>query len=355
MADENLNVERDLDTDIPAAVDDVMAMLDTPATERDEHGRFVARQAESEPEAEGELDGNDPEATDDDAAPAEKQTSDEEEQEQEPGDPTIEPPSFWTAEERAAWSSLTPEAKKVVLAKETERDAYVSRMRNEAAEARKKYESEAQTTVQERQRYAEGLKSLYQLQAIIDPVLAEGSKTDWTALAKEDPAGYVAKSAEYQQRLQIFQAVQQEIQSVTQRQNAEAKANYERRLGEVFPDLADATKAKAVRESWVPVLKQVGFTDQEIESGWSIPHEPRYYKILELAAKGAKAEADRAALPSKKVTPQPAKVVKPQASDGENKGKSAQLVALEKRASKSHRMSDQVDLILAMANEGRRK
>lgn len=353
MADETLNVERDLDTDIPAAVDDVMAMLDkTPATERDENGRFVARQTESETEAEGEPDGSDPEATDDDAAPEDPASGEEVDTEPETA---IEPPASWTADAKEAFSKLPPDLQKYVSDRESERDRGINAKLSEAAEARKKYESEAQTTAQERQRYAEGLKSLYQLQAIIDPVLAEGNQTDWLKLSQEDPAGYVQKRAQFEQRVQVMQAVQGEIQRVTQQQNAEAKANYEKRLGEVFPDLADATKAKAVRESWVPVLKQVGFTDQEIENGWSIPHEPRYFKILELAAKGAKAEADRAALPSKKVTPQPAKIVKPQASDGENKGKSANLVALEKRASKSHRMSDQVDLILAMANEGPRK
>ena len=43
---------------------------------------------------------------------------------------------------------------------------------------------------------------------------------------------------------------------------------------------------KALKDSWAPVLKEVGFTPEQIEQGWSLPHEPKYLKLLDWAAKG---------------------------------------------------------------------
>lgn len=320
---------------------------DVAATElpRSEDGKFVARKKESEA-------SSDPVAGDEetDAAPVEEQPSGEEDGETEPeseNDPPIDPPHSWTKEQRDAWNALTPQAKQVVLERETARDAEVRRVQNEAAEERKAAKAERDTTAQERRQYADNLKALHQLQAIIDPVLADGNQIDWVKLAQDDPAGYVQKKAAYEQRLGIFQAVQAEIQQVTQRQNAEAMANYKQRLNEVFPEFANPETGKAIKESYVPTLKDVGFSEQEIESGWGIPHEPRYLKILDKAAKFDKLMAERSKIGNKKVAPQPAKVVKPHAADAGSKGKPSNIVALEKRAKESGRDADMAELFLA--------
>lgn len=313
-------------------------------TPRDESGRFKARGEESEdqPEALAEADPND--AAPDEDQPSGEEDGDEPESED---DPPIDPPASWTKEQRDAWNALTPQAKQVVLERETARDAEVRRVQNEAADERKAAKAEREATAQERRQYADNLKAIHQLQAVIDPVLAEGNQTDWVKLAKDDPAGYVAKAAEYQQRLNIFQAVQAEIQQVTQRQNAESRADYAKRLADEYPDLTDAVKGKAVKESWMPTLKHVGFSDAEIEQGWGIPHEPRYFKILDLATKQIRAEAERAKIGDKKVAPQPTKTVKPRAADSGAKGKSASVVALEKRARETGRTDDMANYVLA--------
>lgn len=343
MADVNPIQPNTTETDMEttAGLDSLMAEL-TPADERprDASGKFVAtKESDADPE------GEEPEASVDDAAPDEDRTSDEEEQETEPDVPTIDPPSFWTAEERAAWSSLTPQAQKVVLAKETERDAYVSRVRNEAAEEKK-------AASQERQQLVSSLTSLNQLQAVIDPVLAEGNQTDWVKLSREDPALCQAKMLEYQQHLGVFNAVQAEIQRIQQQQAGEAKANHAKRLSEVFPEYADPEKGKALRDSYVPTLKDVGFTAEEIEQGWGIQHEPRYLKILDKAAKFDKLMAERAKIGEKKVVQQPSKVVKPRGADTGAKGKPASVVALEKRAEKTGNLRDEVDAVFANLMNG---
>lgn len=350
MADQEQTTE--FTAEIDANVDAIVAdLMNDGATERprDTTGKFVARN-ESEPSPEEEPNGNDALEEEDDAAP--EGASDEEEQEQEP-ETAIDPPASWTADAKEAFSKLPPELQHYVAERESDRERGINAKLSEAADARKKYETEATSTAQERQRYADTLKSMYQLQALIDPVLADGNQTDWLALSKADPAGYVAKRAEYEQRLQLLNAVQGEIQQVTQRQANETKANYAKRLSEEFPEFASPETGKALRESYAPTLKAVGFTAEEIEQGWGLMHEPKYLKILDKAAKFDKLQAERKTIGDKKVVQQPGKVVKPRAADTANKGRSAPIVALEKRANTSGRDTDRADYLLAELLNGK--
>lgn len=351
MAEEQIQQQErmsDLDTELPAVADDIMAMLDKEAATdrpRDETGKFVAQAKESEAPSEGE----EPEAEADDAAPEEASG---EEVEAEP-ETAIEPPASWTADAKEHFAKLPPDLQKYVSERESDREKGINAKLSEAAEARKKYDAAEQATAQERQQYAENLTKLYQFQQVIDPVLADGNQTDWAKLRRDDPAGYVQKWGDYQERIGLMNAVGAEIQRISHHQAEELKANHARRLNEVFPEFANPETGRTLRDGYVPTLKDAGYTAEEIEQGWGALHyrDPRDLKILDKAAKYDKLMAERKTIGDKKVAPQPGKVVKPRGADTGASGKSAHIAALEKRAKSSHRMSDQVDYILAIANE----
>ena len=350
MADEAIQTNySETDTESMAHVDSIMAALETDtATERPrkDNGQFAARETtESETPS-------DPVAGDevDDAAPLDEASG--EEAESEPESPAIEPPASWTAEAKETFSKLPPDLQKYVSERESEREKGINAKLSESANERKVAQAERESAAKERQRYAESLTNLYQLQAIIDPVLAEGNQTNWTELAKNDPAGYVQKWAAYQERANLMGAVQAEIQKVRNQQAQEAQSNYTKRLSDEFPEYANPETGKALKDSWAPVLKEVGFTPEQIEQGWSLPHEPKYLKLLDWAAKGLKAHQERQSIGSKKVA-NPPKVERPRAADTGAKGKPSNIVALEKRAKDSGRITDEADLILAMIANGK--
>lgn len=111
------------DKDKTEAPETDAASTETPNTEAD-----PAAEDADEPEA--AIEGDDAETEDGEA---------EEESEQ----PAIEPPRFWDAEGKAAFSKLPPELQKLVLAKQTESDVATSKKFEEAANIRKVAEAEA--------------------------------------------------------------------------------------------------------------------------------------------------------------------------------------------------------------------
>ena len=351
MADEQQTelIETDAES-IEANLDEVMAALDTPpATERsrDEQGRFSAQH-----ESEAETD----EVEAEDAAPQEETSGEVEEEEGEP-ETTIDPPIFWSADEREAWNSLTPAARQIVLDKETERNAVVTRMRNEAAEARKSAETAAEAARQERQRYADVLNN-GSLLAALDPVLAEGSQTDWALLARMEQEGqvdqgtYNAKLAAYQQRLSLHNAMAQERNRVMEQHADEARQARKKALSEAYPDFGNEATAAPIWQAFEPVMADAGFTRAEIDAFRSDVPDPRYIQILKDAAEMRKIRAARKTVGQKKAVPAAVRVQKPRASDNAKQGPSNRVKALDERAKRTGILGHQADAILAHLMEG---
>lgn len=350
MADEINPLQPDTlndDSDIMGKLDGVMAALaEEPATEpaRDDRGKFVA-QEESEVPPEGETE---------DAAPEE--ASGEDEQESEP-ETAIDPPASWAGDKKAEFAKLPPDIQEYISERESERERGLNAKLAETAELRKKFDTEAQQTQQERQRYIDTLSNFAQLQPLLDPILAEGMQTDWAKLAELertgeiDPGTYNAKRAAFDQRLGFAQAIQAELQRTAQKQAEDARQNRRNTLIKEIPDLADDSKAASVKASLTPVLSEAGFSQAEIDGFWADHPDPRYVKVLQKALDGRKMDVARQTVSQKKANPV-TKVQRPRAAETKRSGKSPDVVAKWKQAKETGRMNDLTDALLADIMEG---
>jgi hypothetical protein len=190
----------------------------------------------------------------DDGAPDEDQSSAEEEDEgdgQEPADkqPPIEPPLSWSKEQREHWAKLPRETQEYLHSREQQRDAEVRRSQNEAAEAKKQAEPAIEAAKQERQRHFEQLQTYIALTEALDPILAEGQRTDWVKLSAEDPAGAQMKRFAFEQRRdQLINAVRQR-DAMMQQMTREHLANEGLKLVQSVPEWHDADETKTFEKA----------------------------------------------------------------------------------------------------------
>lgn len=226
---------------------------------------LVAHLETTTPETRGADDGDSGEATEqqdhaagedaggDDGAPDEDQSSAEEDEGdgQEPADkqPPIEPPLSWSKEQREHWAKLPRETQEYLHSREQQRDAEVRRSQNEAAEARKQAEPAIEAAKQERQRYVEQLQTYIALTETLDPILAEGQRTDWVKLSAEDPAGAQQKFFAFNQRReQLLNAVRQR-DAMMQQMTREHLASEGMKLVQSVPDWQDADETKTFEKA----------------------------------------------------------------------------------------------------------
>lgn len=210
--------------------------------------------------------------------------------------PAIAPPASWTAEEKERFKQLPPETQAYLAQRESQREQFVSQKANEAA-------LEKQAAAAERQQYQQGLESLGAMlqQAMQD----DFAGIDWTALAQQDPADYVAKRAAFEQRQAQLAAVAQEhqrLEAIRQqeegRQTAESLAREKEALVKALPEMADPAKAAAKVAAFKGYLGGLGFSDAEINS----LSDHRALLLIDKAMKWEAAQTARAQ--AKKPVPQ---------------------------------------------------
>ena len=128
----------------------------------------------------------------------------------------------------------------------------------EAAEERKKIQSEAQQVEAERKYYAENLALLQE--AMRQNQTGERTEEQWSELYREDPMLYMKEKEDLRDRQARAQAVQQEQYALQQRllQSEQAK------LLERIPEWQNEEVANKERDSIVTYAKRFGFNDQEI-------------------------------------------------------------------------------------------
>lgn len=315
------------------------------APERDPAtGKFKAKESE-----EAAVPSLSKDEADEDAAP--EGASDEDETEEGEPETAIEPPQSWTAEAKEAFAKLPPDLQSYVSARESERDKGINAKLSEAAEARKKYESEAETTTQERQKYAANLQAVLQYAQVMDPIIAEGLRTDWAQESRDDPAGTQSKWFAFQQRQQVLAAIQTEARKVAEQQTKEYRDRETKKLAEAIPDFADEAKAKAKRDSYARVLIDNGFTQAEIDAIWTGPLDHRYMRILEDAAQGRALREAQKTVALKKVQAPAPKVAKPKGTDDGKPKESARITALRKQAARTNSARD-ISALAAALFEG---
>jgi len=213
----------------------------------------------------------------------------------------------------------------------------------EAAELRRTAEAERQAIQAERQRYADNLNHILNQARVMDPVLAEAQKIDWAQLAKDDPAGYVAKKADVEQRMANYQFIEAE----KNRAQAESlKLVLEREqaaLTEAIPEWSDPEKRSALaKDLYSAGEKHYKFTKQELAA----VYDHRMLTVLADASKWQKHLASQEAAKAKRVPPAPAKVVKP---SGQNvkADSNPRLDALKTRAKRTGKVDDTVAFVMS--------
>lgn len=215
------------------------------APAQDTLSRFAAFVSDDEqnntPPAEGEDDA--PPATDDGediqaeeapetGAEAADETTD---QADEPAPPAIDPPVSWSAEAKAEFAKLPPEAQKIIAQRESERERFVQAKATEAAEARKVREAIEAQAAATHNAYLQTLQSLLpEIPAEPDPAWLNTA-----AYGDEGPQSFYAQQQARSAAIAQHQHVQQLMAQAVQHRDtmdAQSRAAYDAEQHAILSD-----------------------------------------------------------------------------------------------------------------------
>jgi hypothetical protein len=250
----------------------------------------------------------------------------------------VEPPQSWPEEDKAAFRALPREAQAVIARREGERERLLSQRSQELAE-------KARSLDAERLRYIEQLDGLID-QVESDPVVAEGRRTDWARLEREDPAMFARRFPDFQNRMQALsdgaarrQAVIDEIE----------RARFEREdalLRQKLPEWSDPGRRKQLVGEISTALKEAGLTNADL----SALRDHRMVMFVVDALRYRKNQQARKELGTKRTVAAP-RTERPGAAN--EPGGNPHLDALRRKALTGGTLDDRANYILA-ALEGDR-
>ena len=250
----------------------------------------------------------------------------------EPQTPEPEAEPTYTVKVRGAEEQVTLDELKNGYSRTADykaKTAELAEQRRAAEQARSEFAARAQ-------RLDEALS-----QAPFDPVLAEGMKTDWQALARENPAEYVARRAEFDGKIQRVQQLQQMREDAARQSAQQRLAESDARMREAVPEWADEGKRKALQSDLARTLEGYGFAPDEFRH----VADHRVLLVARDAMLYRQMQDQRKAAEAKKAAPTPPRTVTPGAPQG--KTTSPEVKALINKA-KSGRTEDQVAAALAL-------
>lgn len=215
----------------------------------------------------------------------------------------------------------------------------------EVAEQRKALEAEKAKIVETQAQYLAAVQKNLSMSQNFDPILSEGNKTDWAALAQQDPTQYVQKRAMYEARVnEVNSLVQEQTRIQSERMNAMLQ-DQNSKLMEKLPEWATDEGKQKVNKTVSTFLQQEGFNNDEIKQ--LIDH-----RVLLLALKAAKydeLEKAKQTIGDKKVPSSVPKTTKPGAQT-ESVSDSKTVKALKQQALRSGKPEDAVNAIMAALN-----
>jgi len=187
---------------------------------------------------------------------------------------TIEAPRSWSREEKERFASFPRETQEYLARRENERDTALRRGQNDVAAQRQQFETQRAQVDAMRQQY-ENL--LPQMQAALQEQQMGQfgdirTQADVERMAREDWPRF----ALWQAHRMKMDAVNQEVQATYQRQQQEytqkwgefAKAE-DGRFAEQAPEMANPAEAQKITQSAVTALRDVGFSDDDLNKLWS--------------------------------------------------------------------------------------
>jgi len=228
---------------------------------QEEEGGAHHEEPEAEPETDdAEESGDEPDDTDE-TGDDEAEDDDSEDDEDEPGNPAIDPPASLTAEEKAAFAQLPPEAQQMIAAVENRRTAEVQQGLEKARSAQREAEIAAASQIAEAERL--NAERLAQIAQAYEPQPPDDSLID------QDPRAYLAAKARYDaakaQHDQYMQQVAAMHEQAVKRQEAiEAetiRAQFEQVKSDL-PEASDPQKWQDLLSRLTPLALELGYPEE---------------------------------------------------------------------------------------------
>lgn len=273
--------------------------------------------------------------------------------------PPIEPPRSWTTDEKDRFKTYPRELQAYLSEREQERDRDLRRRQNEAADKLKAVEADQQAAQKARQEYEAVLPQLLQFvqQQMAGEYADVKTWADVERMAVEDPI----RHSRWQVQQQKIAALNSEMAATQQRQAQEQSDKWtkfsseqDKLFAEKAPDSTDPVKGPKLRESAGHILRDLGFTDQELGAAWngqgSLSLRDHRVQLLILDAVQWRDAKEKARVATPKSVPPPQRPgtaqQKPSASDA--------LQALNQRLNETGKPRDAAALILARRAASRR-
>ena len=188
--------------------------------------------------------------------------------------PPIDPPRSWSKEWKEEFQNYPRELQEKVAAREQERETALRRGQNEAAEQRKALEAQLaqaeQTRRQNESLYPQLLAMLQQqqmgefsdIQTMAD--VEKMAREDWPRFSL-----FQAHQMKLQQVQQLAQAAQERQQHEYQNQWSKFSNDEDAKFIERAPEMANAETATKVRDASLSLLKDIGFSDDDLARLWN--------------------------------------------------------------------------------------
>lgn len=284
--------------DTPLSEDAALALLTEDAVEA---APVAEPEAEAEPEVEAEAPEGEPEAEAEEEAPA------------------VEPPHFWSAEDKTAFAKAPPEVQAAIIEHENNRNRAAERFVQQQSEAAKQYQTAAE-------KLSELFETARQNEDLFGPI-------DWEQWLRDNPGEALAA----QHKVQQLQAAKAEAE---QRQFAAFLQEEGRKLPTVAPELADPVEGPKRRAALGNYLVNSGIAPEQLQAASAAE--------LAIAYKAMKWDEAQAAAKTRAAKPveAPRKPVKPtSAQPGSSPQRTAQQ--LSNRFAQTRSADDAVALIIA--------
>lgn len=309
---------------------------DDGADDGDEDGED-AEDDDTEDEADDQPADGDDAPDDDDPA---SEDADEDEREATAADPVVDPPTFWSAEEKALFAKAPPEVQKVIAAKDAEYSRQVSLAKEEASEARKDAAiiGEINAAVA---KHLDRAASIFQ---------GKWDGMNWAQLAQDDVTSY----AVYQEQYKAEQAELQRLQTAYAATAAEEHRQFLKSEGQKLRDaghlLADPQKGPETKRRLVAYAEAKGYAPTDLQWAGARELDTLFKAMLydEARAKPLKSAPKPKTAPAKPA-PKTAASVRPSTPPpARRETASRRTREVVGRAFASGKMSDAVQALLAM-------
>lgn len=220
---------------------------------------FESGEEELAEDEDTELESDETEAdeADEEADEGEEQDDDEDE----PEAPAIDPPASLTAEEKAKWAQLPPEAQQAIVAIESRRTTEVQQGLEKARNAQREAESAAAGRIAEAERlHAEQLMAIAKRNAPQPPD---------DRLIDHDPRAYMAAKARYDRDIAQHNEFVQQIRSLhegatkeQERLEAEAITAEWQRVSGDLPEAGNPEQWQALMGKLTPLALELGYPEE---------------------------------------------------------------------------------------------